>query len=97
MRNITVSVTDHTYRQARVWAAENNTSISAAVEYMLENMRSILKVRKPPRQPRRNNRFPIPSKFAAQLDREDVIKLLSQQDSMFSERATRKRTEFSQL
>ncbi len=97
MRNITVSVTDHTYHQARVWAAENNTSISAAVEYMLENMSSILRVRKPPRQPRRNNRFAVPSKFAAQLDSEDVIKLLSQQDSMFSVRESRRNTEFSQL
>ena len=60
MRNITVSITDEVHRQARIWAAEHNTSVSAAVEYMLENVRSILRVRKPPRQPRRGNRFPVP-------------------------------------
>jgi len=97
MRNITVSVTDQTYRQARVWAAENNTSVSSAVEYMLENVHSILRVRKPPRQPRRNNRFPVPPKSAAQLDCEDVMRLLSQEGSAFSVRACRSDTEFSQL
>ena len=44
MKNITVSVHDETYRQARIWAAENNTSVSAAVEYMVDDL-----ARHPPR------------------------------------------------
>jgi hypothetical protein len=98
MRNITVSITDEVYRQARVWAAENNTSVSAAVEYMLENVRSILQARKPPHQPRRNNRFPVPpSKNMCDLNREDVMNYLNRTPSRFSVRAARSRTEFSQL
>jgi hypothetical protein len=41
MRNITVTVTDETYRLARVWAAERDTSISAVVEYLLRTMQGI--------------------------------------------------------
>jgi hypothetical protein len=29
MRNITVAVSDDSYRQARIWAAKNDTSVSA--------------------------------------------------------------------
>jgi hypothetical protein len=96
MRNITVSVTDEVYRQARVWAAENNTSVSAAVEYMLENVRSILQARKPPRQPRRNNRFPVPPTLPHDMGRDEVMSFLNQTPSRFSVRAARSRTEFSQ-
>jgi hypothetical protein len=96
MRNITVSITDEVYRQARVWAAENNTSVSAAVEYMLENVRSILQARKPPRQPRRNNRFPIPLPDQ-DMSRDDVMSFLNRMPSRFSVRSARSRTEFSQL
>src|SRR4051794_1785535 len=88
MRNITVSVTDEVYRQARVWAAENNTSVSAAVEYMLENVRSILQARKPPRQPRRNNRFPIPA-MGTDLAGEEVMRYLNLAPSRFSRRSAR--------
>jgi len=38
MRNITVSVNDNAYRQARIWAAKRDTSVSAVVTYMLENL-----------------------------------------------------------
>lgn len=62
MRNITVSVTDETYRQARIFAAEHNTSVSAAVQYMLENVRKILRLHKPPERTRRvqNSGVPLP-------------------------------------
>jgi len=64
MKNITVSVADQTYREARIWFAENKTSVSAAVEYMLEHVRSILSVRKLPRRPRRHNRYQVPPELA---------------------------------
>jgi hypothetical protein len=38
MKNITVSVPDQVYRQARVWAARRDTSISAVVKYLLETL-----------------------------------------------------------
>ncbi|MBV6487152.1 MAG: hypothetical protein GHHEDOFH_01095 [Pseudorhodoplanes sp.] len=38
MKNITVSVDDETYRQARVKAAERNTSISALVRDFLSGL-----------------------------------------------------------
>jgi hypothetical protein len=97
MRNITVSITDEVYRQARIWAAENNTSISAAVEYMLENVRSILNARKPPSQPRRGNRFPVPPPPRPDMSCDEVMSFLNPAATRFSVRAARSRTEFSQL
>lgn len=79
MRNITVSVADETYRQARVWAAENDTSISAAVQYMLENLRTILQGRTPPRMPRRNNRFQVPP--TPEMSCEDTMRLVNRIES----------------
>jgi hypothetical protein len=38
MRNITVSVSDKTYADARNWAAEHGTSISAAVEILMAKL-----------------------------------------------------------
>jgi len=38
MRNITVTIPDDSYRRARVWAAQRDTSISAVVKYLLETM-----------------------------------------------------------
>jgi hypothetical protein len=61
MRNITVSVTDDVYREARIWAAENNTSVSAAVRYFLENVRRILRVHRPPETARQAKRIGPPS------------------------------------
>lgn len=40
-KNITVTVPEETYRQARVWAAERDTSISAVVAYLLETLPGI--------------------------------------------------------
>ena len=37
-RNITVCVSESTYHQARVWAALRRTSISAAVQFLLEHL-----------------------------------------------------------
>ncbi|MFY9853975.1 MAG: hypothetical protein WAK26_08880 [Terracidiphilus sp.] len=38
MKNITVTVHDETYRQARVWAAKENTTVSALVRHFLESL-----------------------------------------------------------
>ena len=38
MRNITVTVSDQAYRQARVWAAKRDTSVSAVVEYLISHL-----------------------------------------------------------
>ena len=38
MKNITVSIDDETYRQARIRAAEQNTSVSALVREFLERI-----------------------------------------------------------
>jgi len=93
MRNITVSISDETYREARIWAARNNTSVSAAVQYVLENLRTILRVRKPPRQPRRNNRFPVPP--PPEVSSEDMMMLLNVMESAESLGRSHSRTEFS--
>jgi hypothetical protein len=38
MRNITVKISDNTYRDARVWAARQDTSISEVVQYLLQTL-----------------------------------------------------------
>lgn len=38
MKNITVKVTDIAYLRARVWAAEHETTVSAAVTWFLEDL-----------------------------------------------------------
>jgi len=38
MKNITVTVTDEEYRHARVWAAQNDTSVSAFVRRVLKEL-----------------------------------------------------------
>ncbi len=39
MKNITISIDDETYRNARIWAALHNTSVSAVVRDLLERLR----------------------------------------------------------
>jgi hypothetical protein len=41
MRNITVTIPDDSYRKARVWAAERDTSVSAVVKHLLETLPGI--------------------------------------------------------
>jgi hypothetical protein len=41
MKKITVAVHERTYHQARVWAAEHDTSLSAVVAYLLETLPGI--------------------------------------------------------
>jgi hypothetical protein len=41
MRNITVTVSDEAYRQARVWAAHHDTSVSAVVQHLLTTLPGI--------------------------------------------------------
>jgi hypothetical protein len=38
MPNITVTVSESAYRQARIWAATHNTSVSAIVQYCIERL-----------------------------------------------------------
>ena len=38
MPNITVSVSQSAYRDARIWAATHNTSVSAIVQYCIERL-----------------------------------------------------------
>ena len=38
MKNITVAISDEAYRQARVWAAERDVSLSRIVAYLLETL-----------------------------------------------------------
>jgi hypothetical protein len=51
MRNITVTVSDKTYHEARVWAAKRDTSVSAVVQYLLTHL---------PGLPVANRGFPAP-------------------------------------
>jgi hypothetical protein len=38
MRNITVNISDDTYREARAWAARRDTSVSAVMQYLLQTL-----------------------------------------------------------
>jgi hypothetical protein len=38
MKNITISIDDETYRRARLWAAERDTSVSAVVKCILTTL-----------------------------------------------------------
>lgn len=38
MPNITVTVSESAYRDARIWAATYNTSVSAIVQYCIERL-----------------------------------------------------------
>ena len=38
MPNITVTVSESAYRQARIWAATHNTSVSAIVQHCIEHL-----------------------------------------------------------
>jgi hypothetical protein len=50
MRNITVSISDQTYRDIRVWCARRNTSVSHVVQTFLEDLPRLQHAR----------RFPVP-------------------------------------
>ena len=56
MKDITVCVPDETYRRARVWAAERETSVSRVVAYLLETLPNIKRV---------TRRFPVPDQPVA--------------------------------
>jgi hypothetical protein len=38
MKNITLAVSDQTYKTARIWAATNQTSVSGIVQIFLDNL-----------------------------------------------------------
>ena len=41
MHNITVTLPDDCYRNARIWAAQRDTSVSQVVKYILETLPQI--------------------------------------------------------
>ena len=51
MKKITVAVHETTYRQARVWAAEHDASLSAVVAYLLETLPGIPRAFPAPQSP----------------------------------------------
>lgn len=57
MKNITVSVDKEVYRQARIWVAQNGTSVSRIVTYFLKT----LPQRKLPAQFSASSSKPTPS------------------------------------
>jgi hypothetical protein len=59
MKNITVSVSDQAYRQARIWAAERGTSISRVVQYFISTLPGL----KPAAR-----KFPLPDESAKSSD-----------------------------
>jgi len=63
MRNITVTISDDSYRRARVWAAERDTSVSAVVRHILETLPGINRAAKafPLRNSNPVNAQPVPS------------------------------------
>ena len=48
MKNITVAIDDETYRRARIWAAERDTSVSAIVKCILTTLPARAPARKSP-------------------------------------------------
>jgi hypothetical protein len=44
MRNITLAVSDESYRQARIWAAKNDLSLSAVVGELLRELPRLARV-----------------------------------------------------
>jgi hypothetical protein len=40
VKNVTISIPDEAYRDARIYAAENNTSVSALVREIMVNLRA---------------------------------------------------------
>jgi hypothetical protein len=74
MKNITVAVSDKSYRQARVWAAARDTSLSKIVQYLIETLPNIdraaraFPVPKPPSA--ENNPSPNPSSTKNEISNE---------------------------
>lgn len=70
MKNITVTIPDDVYRQARVWAAKRDTSVSAVVTYLLETL---------PGVPRAEQRFgrPGPPQPGAQVRSQKMKEMLA--------------------
>jgi hypothetical protein len=54
-RNVTISLPEDTYRRARVWAAKRDTTVTAVVCYLVENL---------PGLPIAREGIPIPAKLA---------------------------------
>jgi len=46
IRNVTVAIPATTHRQARIWAFCHNTSLSAIVAYLLQNLDVVVTARR---------------------------------------------------
>jgi hypothetical protein len=51
MKNITVTVSDQAYRNARVWAAQHDASLSSIVQYLIATLPNISRAAR---------QFPVP-------------------------------------
>jgi hypothetical protein len=49
MKNITVTVSDRAYRQARVWAGQHDSSLSRIVQYLISTLPNISRAARIPR------------------------------------------------
>jgi hypothetical protein len=65
MKNITVTVNDTACRQARVWAAKRDTSVSAVVTRLLRNLPGLPVAKRP--LPLENPAFPALARLFSTL------------------------------
>ena len=64
-KNITVTVSTEAYRQARIWAAQPDTSVSAVAEYLIQTLPGISRAARAFPQLPLSVAPPIPPKPAA--------------------------------
>jgi hypothetical protein len=63
--NITVTVSESAYRQARIWAATHNTSVSAIVQHCIEHLPTMrLTAQATAATARRSKQPPTPARCA---------------------------------
>lgn len=83
MKNITVSVSDQAYREARVWAAERDTSLSRVVQYFISTLPGL----KPAAR-----KFPLPDAAAIKSDSTTSVENSTQKPALSPQSSYRKPT-----
>jgi hypothetical protein len=83
MKNITVCVSDQAYRQARVWAAERDTSLSRVVRYFISTLPGL----KPAAR-----EFPLPDAGAIKSDSTTSVENSAQKPASSPQSSDRKPT-----
>jgi putative lipase involved disintegration of autophagic bodies len=77
MKKITVAVHERIYHQARVWAAEHDTSLSAVVAYLLETLPGIPRAARAFPSPQSSSRPPdLPTTPAAPSGDQNAARIL---------------------